>query len=74
LLDDSGDYTKESLEVLEEVFARFDLDKDGALDGNELDQFAIACNGKAFDDDSKRDILDNFTGEENAPKISSICI
>ena len=46
--------------VIEEIFLRHDKDNDGALNDSELDSFAITCNGKPFDKESKAEIKDNF--------------
>lgn len=35
---------------------RYDKDKDGKLSEKELDDFAISCNGKEFDKNSKEEI------------------
>jgi Ca2+-binding EF-hand superfamily protein len=40
LLDDEGDFVDAALKVFEEIFQRFDQDKDGALNDTELDAFA----------------------------------
>ncbi|PRP86718.1 hypothetical protein PROFUN_02867 [Planoprotostelium fungivorum] len=56
----SGDFTQKAQKAFEEIFARFDQDKDGALNSVELDAFATACNGTPFDDSSKQEIIDYF--------------
>jgi len=47
---DQLDMSDRLVEVLSEIFQRFDVNKDGEWDQTELDAFAIACNGSAFDD------------------------
>jgi hypothetical protein len=44
------DVSEKLVGVLNEIFTRFDQDKDGEWTNSELDAFAIACNGTAFDD------------------------
>ncbi|EGG22411.1 hypothetical protein DFA_04532 [Cavenderia fasciculata] len=61
LLDKEDDYFLESVEkALKEIFARYDKDGDGALSIEELNAFAIGCNGQAFDQDSIESIQESF--------------
>jgi Ca2+-binding EF-hand superfamily protein len=46
--------------ALRDVFDRFDVDKDGALNKEELDEFAKATNGEVFDKETLADIKENF--------------
>mmetsp|Transcript_5447 Transcript_5447/g.6627 ORF Transcript_5447/g.6627 Transcript_5447/m.6627 type:complete len:130 (-) Transcript_5447:235-624(-) len=48
--------------ALREIFARYDADKDGALNDQELDNFAKGCNGTdtGFSVDEKDQIKENF--------------
>jgi len=62
--DDSWDFTDPCKVALEEIFSRYDLDKDGCLNDKELDDFAISCNGKPFDTNSKHEIQENFNVNE----------
>jgi Ca2+-binding EF-hand superfamily protein len=58
--DDTDDFTPKCVAALEEIFQRFDVDKDGVLNEKELDEFAKACNGTPFDEDSKTEIKTYF--------------
>ena len=46
--------------MLTEIFRRFDVDKDGVLNDAELNAYAVACNGKPFDEQTLIDIRDNL--------------
>lgn len=48
LIDDEGDFIDAAVKVFEEIFQRFDVDKDGALNDAELDAFAIVNNVKFY--------------------------
>src|SRR5690349_17170058 len=58
--DDTDEFHPKCKEALEEIFHRFDLDKDGALNDEELNNFAIACNEKPFSEEDKQQIRDYF--------------
>ena len=54
-------------EALKEIFSRYDKDGDGALNEEELDNFAKGCNGTTtgFSDTEKEEIKDNFEIDNN---------
>jgi Ca2+-binding EF-hand superfamily protein len=58
--DDSGDFIPKCEQALREIFSRFDKDGDSCLNEEELDNFAIACNGKPFDSTAKEELKDAF--------------
>ncbi|KAG5461623.1 MAG: hypothetical protein BJ554DRAFT_6155 [Olpidium bornovanus] len=58
--DEDGDLTAEFERVLREVFERFDVDRDGEWSTDELQAFAAETNGEQFDDDSLKEIAENF--------------
>eukprot|EP01119_Soliformovum_irregulare_P009332 TRINITY_DN22576_c0_g1_i1.p2 TRINITY_DN22576_c0_g1~~TRINITY_DN22576_c0_g1_i1.p2 ORF type:complete len:116 (-),score=35.16 TRINITY_DN22576_c0_g1_i1:148-495(-) len=60
LLDPSGDFTEDAIKLFQEIFDRFDEDKDGFLNEKELDAFAIACNGEKFTAETKKEIIESF--------------
>ena len=55
-----GDLSERIKEIFAEIFDRFDIDKDGALDDVELDNFVLKCSGRVFSQEEKNDILENF--------------
>jgi len=63
--DDTGDFTDQCKAALEEIFCRYDLDKDGCLNDKELDDFAVICNGSPFDTNSKKEIQVHFNVNEH---------
>jgi Ca2+-binding EF-hand superfamily protein len=64
LLDDEDWFTPSAERVLTEIFEKFDVDKDGALNKNELDAFATATNGTPFDKETLQEIKDAFDVNE----------
>ncbi|KAJ3286271.1 hypothetical protein HK104_009119 [Borealophlyctis nickersoniae] len=64
LLDGEDQFTPDAQAALLEIFARFDKDKDGALNRAELDEFAIASNGEKFDEASVRELLEAFDNQD----------
>ncbi|KAF9975740.1 hypothetical protein BGZ73_000490 [Actinomortierella ambigua] len=56
LLDEEDCLTVEAEDALLEIFDRYDLDKDGALNDEELDSFARDTNGDVFDEDTRAEI------------------
>lgn len=60
LLDEQEQFTKETESVLNEIFSRFDIDKDGALSFNELQEFAIKTNGSEFSNEAINEIQTYF--------------
>ncbi|EFA79529.1 hypothetical protein PPL_07580 [Heterostelium album PN500] len=65
LLDNDDDFFIDKAEkALREIFSRYDADNDGMLTIDELNKFAIKCNGKPFDQDSIDSILEAFECEQ----------
>lgn len=61
LTDSNGELIKKCQQALLEIFARYDVDKDGALNNEELDNFAKGCNnGSVFSADEKQQLRDTF--------------
>ncbi|RKO88687.1 hypothetical protein BDK51DRAFT_17305 [Blyttiomyces helicus] len=60
LLDDNCSLIPAAESALREIFARFDVDKDGCLNESELDAFAVASNGEKFSSDDKEQIWTTF--------------
>lgn len=61
LFDDDDWLSPPLLKMLNDVFARFDIDADGALSESELQAFARACNdGTALDTDELDQIKQYF--------------
>ena len=62
LIDENGDCTTVFKETLEAIFERFDKDKDGKLDEEELKAYSKAANpdGREFDEDELGQIRDFF--------------
>ncbi|KAI9199531.1 uncharacterized protein BJ171DRAFT_517844 [Polychytrium aggregatum] len=60
LLDDEDALIPAAAKALTEIFARFDVDQDGALNLQELNAFATATNGKPFDQESIDEIQEYF--------------
>eukprot|EP01133_Synstelium_polycarpum_P009112 gene9112-10685_t len=61
LLDDQDDFFIEKAEAaLNEIFARYDDDKNDALTIDQLNAFAVQCNGKPFDKESLDSIQEAF--------------
>ncbi|KAM9969381.1 hypothetical protein ACTFIR_001215 [Dictyostelium discoideum] len=61
LIDEEDDYfSSKAEEALKEIFSRYDKDGDQCLSDDELDDFAIGCNGKPFDKASVSEIKECF--------------
>ncbi|KAJ1945406.1 hypothetical protein FBU59_002318 [Linderina macrospora] len=60
LLQDDMDFTPKCHAALNEIFSRYDLDKDGALNSAELAAFATFTNGAPFSDADLADIRENL--------------
>lgn len=61
LTNSDGELINKCEKALKEIFSRYDLDKDGALDAKELDNFAKGCNnGSGFSDDEKHQLKEAF--------------
>ncbi len=58
--DDTDEFHPKCKAALEEIFHRFDIDQDGALNDRELDQFALACNGNPFSESDRQQIKEFF--------------
>ncbi|KAG0226914.1 hypothetical protein BGW41_004022 [Actinomortierella wolfii] len=56
LLDEEDCLIQEAEDALMEIFDRYDVDKDGALNDEELDAFARDTNGDVFDEDTRAEI------------------
>ncbi|KAM9996311.1 hypothetical protein ACTFIY_002512 [Dictyostelium cf. discoideum] len=66
LIDEEDDYfSSKAEEALREIFSRYDKDGDQCLSDQELDDFAIGCNGKAFDRASVSEIKECFDCSED---------
>ncbi|KAJ1955746.1 hypothetical protein EC988_001716 [Linderina pennispora] len=65
LLQDDMDFTPKCHAALNEIFARYDLDKDGALNSDELTAFALFTNGEPFSEADLKDIRENLECTEN---------
>ncbi|KAI8820679.1 uncharacterized protein EV422DRAFT_567574 [Fimicolochytrium jonesii] len=60
LLTISDTWTPAAERALREIFARFDVDKDGALSPAEVDDFAVATNGEKFSEDTHSELTTYF--------------
>ena len=65
LLDDIGDLSDAFRAVLNEIFNRFDVDRDGLLVEKELQNFARACNGKDFPPEEVAEVWQFFACGKN---------
>ncbi|KAM9988560.1 hypothetical protein ACTFIZ_012287 [Dictyostelium cf. discoideum] len=66
LIDEDDEYfSSKAEEALKEIFSRYDKDGDQCLSDNELDDFAIGCNGKPFDKASVSEIKECFDCSED---------
>jgi len=66
LMDDNGELSQLFVVALKEIFTRFDKDKDGSLNDEELDDFSRICNGEPFEEDSKQEIKSFFDVDEDS--------
>ncbi|KAI9479774.1 hypothetical protein LPJ78_003395 [Coemansia sp. RSA 989] len=60
LLTEDLDFTPECEKALVEIFTRYDKDKDGALNDEELQAFAKFTNGTEFTTDELADIREHL--------------
>ncbi|OZJ05647.1 hypothetical protein BZG36_01477 [Bifiguratus adelaidae] len=64
LTAEGDDISDACLAILDKIFVRFDVDKDGHLSRSELNAFATATNGAPFTDQELAEIDDNFDMDE----------
>ncbi|KAJ2485933.1 hypothetical protein IWW37_005787 [Coemansia sp. RSA 2050] len=60
LLQDNLEFTAKCEAALSEIFERYDLDKDGALNDKEMQAFATFTNGAPFTETDLADIRTNL--------------
>ncbi|KAF7723488.1 hypothetical protein EC973_001999 [Apophysomyces ossiformis] len=65
LVDDDDEFLPKVEKILKEVFDRFDKDNDGVWKLEELQDFAEATNGRAFDQSVIDEIVDSFDVDRN---------
>ncbi|KAJ1820570.1 hypothetical protein GGH91_002493 [Coemansia sp. RSA 2671] len=64
LLQDNLEFTAKCEQALAEIFERYDLDKDGALNDEEIQAFATFTNGSPFTESDLADIRTNLDCNE----------
>ncbi|KAI9175809.1 hypothetical protein H9P43_006173 [Blastocladiella emersonii ATCC 22665] len=69
LLDDDDMFMPAFDKALRSIFERFDADKDGYLNVDEVQAFAVATNGKKFDEDTMAEIALYFGDDDQKPTM-----
>ncbi|KAJ1974672.1 hypothetical protein H4R35_003501 [Dimargaris xerosporica] len=70
LLNDDGDLSAQLEQALNEIFARYDQDQDGALKLEELQAFARFSNGEPFSQDEVDEILEYFDTTDDGKALT----
>ncbi|KAJ1657089.1 hypothetical protein IWQ61_003454 [Dispira simplex] len=70
LLDENGDFVAALARALEEIFSRYDLDLDDALNQKELQAFAEFCNGKPFTKGELDEIFEYFDTTDDGTALT----